>query len=126
MIEAYVQSLLDIVVASPIVSTFDVTLDKRTAHLGLIRGELRFLDDSRLHFRELVEVKGHVIRQMYSYHYQDAANTLLFRYDDTPHHPSLDTFPHHKHDRSEANVVEAVPPCLAEVLREIEAIHPLM
>lgn len=33
----------------------------------------------------------------YRYHCQDDANRLLFRYDDTPHFPDLDTFPHHKH-----------------------------
>ena len=126
MIEAYLQSLLDLVAASPIVRASDVTIDKRTPRLGLIRGDLYFADGSRLHFRELVEAEDKVIRRMYSYHYQDTDANLIFRYDDTPHHPDLDTFPHHKHDGGEMNVVTAVPPDLPAVLREIEAIHPLM
>lgn len=57
MIEAYLQSLLDTIAASPIVRASNVTLDKRTLRVGLIRGDLYFADGSRLHFRELVEVQ---------------------------------------------------------------------
>ncbi len=126
MIEAYLQSLLDLVEASPVVRASNVTLDKRTPHVGMIRGDLYFADDSCLHFRELVEVQTTVVRRMYSYHYQDADANLIFRYDDTPHHPGLSTFPHHKHDGNEADVVAAAPPDLSAVLQEIESIHPLM
>jgi len=126
LIEAYLQSLLDLVAASPIVRASDVTLDKRTPRLGLIHGDLYFVDGSRLHFRELVEAQDKVIRRMYSYHYQDTDANLIFRYDDTPHHPNLDTFPHHKHDGGETNAIATVPPDLPAVLQEIEAIHPLM
>jgi hypothetical protein len=126
LIEAYLQSLLELVAASPIVRASDVTLDKRASRVGLIRGDLYFADGSRLHFRELVEAQDEVVRRMYSYHYQDADANLIFRYDDTPHHPDLNTFPYHKHDGSETSVVAATPPNLPAVLREIEAIHPLM
>lgn len=125
MIEAYLQSLLNAIAASPIVRASNVTLDKRTLRAGLIRGDVYFADDSRLYFRELVEVQATVVRRMYSYHYQDANATTIFRYDDTPHHPDLSTFPHHKHTGSEADVVASTPPDLPAVLREIEAIHPI-
>jgi hypothetical protein len=39
LIEAYLQSLLDLVAASPIVRASDVTLDKRAPRVGLIRGD---------------------------------------------------------------------------------------
>jgi hypothetical protein len=55
-----------------------------------------------------------------------AASPIVRASDDTPHHPDLNTFPHHKHDGSETSVVAATPPDLPAVLREIEAIHPLM
>jgi hypothetical protein len=125
LIEAYLQSLLDVVAASPIVRASNVALDKRTLYAGLIRGDLYFADGSRLHFRELVEVQAQVVRRMYSYHYQAADAALIFRYDDTPHHPGLSTFPHHKHAGSETHVIPATPPDLPTVLQEIEAIHPL-
>jgi hypothetical protein len=68
LIEAYLQSLLEAITASPIVRASNVTLDRRTLRAGLIRGDLYFPDDSRLHFRELVEVQDQVVRRMYSYH----------------------------------------------------------
>jgi hypothetical protein len=126
LIEAYLQSLLDAITASPIVRASNVTLDKRTLRAGLIRGDLYFADGSHLHFRELMEVKDQVVRLMYSYHYQDASANLIFRYDDTPHHPGASTFPHHKHAGSEMNVIEATPPDLCAVLQEIESIHPVL
>jgi hypothetical protein len=125
LIEAYTQRLLDAVANLPIASTFNITLDKRTSHVGLIRGDVYFTNDSHLHFRELIEVRGTIVRKMYSYHYQDAKQALIFRYDDTPHHPGLDYFPYHKHDGSEANVIAAPPPDLDKVLTEIEALYPL-
>ena len=126
MIETYLQLLLDTVAASPIMRASNVVLDKRTLHAGLIRGDLYFADGSRLHFRELVEIQANVVvRQMYSYHYQRADDSLIFRYDDTPHHPGLLNFPHHKHVGSETSVISVSPPDLPTVLQEIEAIYPL-
>lgn len=51
-------------------------------------------------------------------------NNLIFRYDNTEHHQKLNlpTFPHHKHDGREDNVVKSDAPFLAEVLKEVEAI----
>jgi len=43
----------------------------------------------------------------------------VFRYDDTPHHPEVSTFPHHKHEQAEQNAFAAEPPTLATVLDEI-------
>ena len=121
MIEKYLKSLLDIVAASPLVRSSSLTLDRRTLHSGLIRGELNFVDGSCLYFRELVAVQARVIKKMYSYHYQRVDASLVFRYDDTPHFTDLLNFPHHKHVGSESNVLSAKPPDLAGVLHEIEA-----
>jgi hypothetical protein len=62
---------------------------------------------------------------MYSYHYQDAKQTLVFRYDDTAHFPNLAGFPHRKHIGSPAQVISAEPPDLTAVLQEIENSYPL-
>ncbi len=62
---------------------------------------------------------------MYSFHYQDSLDRLIFRYDDTPHHRELEGFPHHKHIAGEAKVEGVNPPDLASVLSEIERMYPL-
>jgi len=61
-----------------------------------------------------------VRRVTYKFHYQRADGTLAFRYDDASHHPHLLTFPNHKHIGD--SVVEAQPPDLADILREIESL----
>lgn len=125
MLETYFQGLLDAIAASPIVRLHDVTLDKRAPRAGLIRGDLYFADSSRLHFRELVEFQTDVVRLRYSYHYQRADDSLIFRYDDTAHYPDLPNFPHHKHVGDETTIVSASPPGLRAVLLEIETTYPL-
>ncbi len=125
LIEDYVQSLLIVAADSPIVSSSKIVLDKRTNRSGLIRGDLYFPDGSRLHFRVLVDIQEAFVCLMYSYHYQDSSGKLIFRYDDTPHHPELATFPHHKHVELEENVKPSEPPSLARVLSDIERIFPL-
>ena len=120
MIEDYVQHLLATIAACPLVQTNNLTLDKRAPQAAMIRGELIFIDGSCLYFRELVELQNTVIRRMYSYHYQDRDAALIFRYDDTPHHPHIRTFPHHKHHQKENCVLPAAPPDLSAVIHEIE------
>ncbi|MBI5566832.1 MAG: hypothetical protein HY870_18165 [Chloroflexi bacterium] len=73
-------------------------------------------------FRELVDLEATPSRLMYSYHYQRADASLVFRYDDTPHYPELPGFPHHKHADSEPAVLPVPPPDLVAVLDEIERI----
>lgn len=119
-IEAYLQALLATIAATPNVHSSDVALDQRSTQSGLIRGDIYFADGSLLHFRELIDLETEPIRLMYSYHYQRADSLLVFRYDDTPHHPELPNFPHHRHGDHEPNVVAAAPPDLSTVLKEIE------
>jgi len=125
LVEEYLRALLDAVNASPLVRSSSVTLDRRTLQSGLVRGELVFADGSCLYFRELIEARERIIKRMYSYHYQRADEVMVFRYDDTPHFPSLAGFPYHKHIGPEGNVAETEPPALSDILGEIEAMYPV-
>jgi len=124
-IDHYVRSLLELVAASPVVRSSNIVLDKRTLRSALVRGDLYFLDGSRLHFRELIDVQASTVRLMYSYHYQKADGALVFRYDDTPHHTNVPGFPFHKHVSQEDTVIAAEPPDLRSVLQEIQNIYPI-
>ena len=53
----------------------------------------------------------------YRYHFQDEQNSLIFRYDSTPHFPNLSSFPHHKHLFD--NVIACEKPHIADVLQEV-------
>jgi hypothetical protein len=100
-VEKYLQELVSTIDACPYVESSGVSLDSRGPDVGLLRGEARFLDGSRLFFRELLDFESDAVRVMYSYHYQRSDSSLVFRYDDTPHHPGLPHFPHHKHQLKE-------------------------
>jgi hypothetical protein len=126
-IEAYFQQLREAIDACPVVRSFNVTYDKRGSHEGFIRGEVHFVDGSMLHLREFVDVESGVERLTYVYHYVDPAKNLVFRYDNTGHHKKLNlsTYPHHKHEGTEHNVVASSAPDLAVVLSEIETLVKL-
>jgi len=126
-IEVYFQQLRETIDACPIVRSFNVTYDKRGSHEGFIRGEVYFVDGSTLHLREFVDVEIEVDRLTYVYQYMDPAKKLVFRYDNTGHHKKLDlvTYPHHKHEGSEHNIVASPAPDLTVVLSEIGTLMEL-
>jgi hypothetical protein len=118
LIEEYFKSSGSYIADCPHVTESQIRNDKRSFYIGIVEGEIRFTDNSFLHFIEFVNVKEGVNRYKYSYHYQDKAEKVVFRYDMAPHHKEIKTFPHHKHMGSE-EVVESIAPSLSEVLQEI-------
>ena len=112
LIEEYFQSIGGYIADCPYVAESQIRNDKRSFYIGVVEGEIRFTDNSSLHFIEFVNVKEGVSRYKYSYHYQDKAEKVVFRYDMAPHH---------KHLGSE-KVIESLAPSLGKVLQEIEGI----
>ena len=119
MIDSYFRQFDALIAAAGIVHSSSITHDKRSTFVGFTRGSVYFLDGSVLHIREFVTVQHGAERYMYAYHYQRPDGNIAFRYDNTPHFPTLSTFPHHKHEGDETNVVAADPPELEQVLTEI-------
>ena len=90
---------------------------------GQFLARLSFYDASLLEAAETVRLEdGDIIKDRYSYHYQKSNNDLVFRYDNAPHHPEIETFPHHKHVESDDNVIASQPPDMSEVLVEIDGV----
>jgi hypothetical protein len=105
--------------ASPFVHEPKFEIDDRE-EVQFIRADVYFIDNSLLHFRELwIWQEGQRFKKAYTYHYQRADGTMVFRYDNAPHFPNLPTAPHHKHI-GETDVVAANAPDLQSVLNEIE------
>lgn len=76
---------------------------------GNLRGRLRFWDSSVLVFSEVLVTQGVVLQKVeYSYHYQTADGTRIFRYNNAPHHRLIATFPHHKHTIE--GIIDSKPP----------------
>ena len=88
---------------------------------GRFSARVSFYDESSLETHEKVSLEdGDIVKDRYSYHYQKSDASLIFRYDNAPHHPEIETFPHHKHVGSDENVIAAQPPDLSDVLKEID------
>lgn len=120
MIEDYFRQIETILATASFIHSSSLTYDKRSTDIGFIRGDIYFLDGSQLHLREFVNVEHGTERYMYAYHYQNSDGAFVFRYDNSPHFPNLSTFPHHKHEASETNILEASIPDLQAVLAEIQ------
>jgi hypothetical protein len=91
------------------------------ATLGYVRGRVQFFDGSELHFREYVDTTLPEPRLMYVYHYQDAHQQLIFRYDDAAHKPALSQA-EHKHTAGGIQLI--LPPSLQDVIGEIVRLLP--
>lgn len=86
-----------------------------------VRGNLIFIDLSFLEFAIYVLEKGKkFVFDKYRFQYMDYRKRLIFRYDNTPHHKDISTFPLHKHLR-DGKVVESTIPQFREILEEITA-----
>jgi hypothetical protein len=126
-IEIYFQQIRQVIDECVFLQLSTVTYDERGAHEGFIRGELDFGWLSA----PLARVCGRRDRDRPSdvrLSVMGAARSLIFRYDDTGHHKELGlpTYPNHKHEGSEDNVVSSSAPDLASILGEIEALVQLL
>jgi hypothetical protein len=53
----------------------------------------------------VLEAQGRLEVTKYRHHWQDRHSRLLKRWDNAPHYPAIDTFPHHLPDGTEDYVV---------------------
>ncbi len=61
-----------------------------------IKAKIMFIDNSFLSIFHHVHDENGLFSFDYRYHYMDSKNTMIFRYDNAPHHPEVQSFPHHK------------------------------
>ena len=86
-----------------------------------VRIRIRFENGPLLELNEAVIVEADQIQHLgYRYHLQDGENRLVFRYDNTPHFPHLESAPHHKHLPS--GVVPSQQPSIPQIVEEIKAL----
>lgn len=78
-------------------------------------------DDSLLQCVERIrQLSDGLVTEKYSFHWQRADGSLIRRWDNAPHHPEIDTFPHHVHDGDENHVLAHEAVDVFAVLERIE------
>jgi hypothetical protein len=94
-----------------------VSFELRPGDQGYVTGSVLFRDQSTLFFREYLDSSaGQVSKLMCSYHWQDADELLVFRYDNARHRPPLAMLDH-KHTAD--GIVSSQEPTLGTVLAEV-------
>ena len=120
-IEAYLAEMKERFVNDPLVVQFLVIRERSTLVDGHIRAWLELSDSSQLEFSEYMQrsSEGEIAVITYSYHWSNADNELIKRWDNAPHYPNLPGFPDHIHDGETGEVTSGQPMSIAAVLAEI-------
>ena len=84
--------------AAPYVLSSDVRFEEIDVNECYVRGVLTLIGGFELHVAEYVVTEPDVQRPKYRYHLQTSSGELVSRWDNAPHHPTVPTFPDHRHD----------------------------
>ena len=120
-IDAYLAAMKDRFVTDPLVTQLHVIRERSTLIDGYLRARLALADGSQLEFSEYMQRSsaGEIVVITYSYHWADANNQLIMRWDNTPHFPGLPGFPDHIHDGATGEVTAGQPMSIFTVLDAI-------
>lgn len=120
-ISDYIAELEALINSSKIVSSYNLTIDRKTADIAFVSGKIDFRDGTTLDFKEFVEEsEGSIEKYKYGYNYRKGLDSI-FRYDNAPDPRSKDikTFPYHKHLK-DGTIAESSYVKLSNVISEIE------
>jgi hypothetical protein len=120
-IDAYLEAIKERFVTDPVVTQFQIIRERSTLMDGYLRARLALADGSQLEFSEYMQRSSdrEIVVTTYSYHWADANNQLIVRWDNTPHFPDLPGFPDHMHDGVTGEVTPGQPMSIFAVLDEI-------
>ncbi|MBI3360318.1 MAG: hypothetical protein HY023_04330 [Chloroflexi bacterium] len=93
----YYDSLQSLVTASPLVASTDLQFREIDVNECYIRGVLTLANGFELHLAEYIATAPEIRRPKYRYHLQQPDGTRVARWDNAPHHPEIQTHPHHRH-----------------------------
>ncbi len=123
MLVNYIKSIEELIATSPEViefiilrrSFYETDLEK----ILIYRFKVKFKDNSTVEITErLIEFTNKIKRTKYSYHFQDKNGKLIKRWDNAPHHPEIESYPHHLHI-SESRVIKSNEISGFDILKEL-------
>ena len=112
MIEDYFQRVEEILREFPSIRSRILTHKTHNDFQGYISGKVVFENGYSLEFAEVVDTEE-ASKVKYRYRYMDEKQSLIFRYDNAPHHKEVKSFPHHKH--ASDKVTDSKEPGLNEI-----------
>jgi len=120
-IAEYFETIKDRLFIVSFVADFRIVKQVDRSNNGHLRARVTFTDNSQLEFSEFIEqgAEDEIRVVTYSYHWADENETLICRWDNTPHFPKLENAPHHLH-RADGQVISGQAIDIFGVLDEIE------
>lgn len=100
-----------------IISSVAILRQEQRTALSITKLKVVFNDKSVIFLREII-IENVLVD--YSYHWQNADGKLLIRWDNAAHYPGISTFPHHKHEETENNVLASEQLSLIDVFNFIK------
>jgi hypothetical protein len=117
VIDEHLDEIEKIIKGDPLVILSDFQRIYTSQNTAYIKAKVRFIDNSFLSIFHHVHDENGLFGFDYRYHYMDSKNTMIFRYDNAPHHPEVQSSPHHKHTSS--GIKESEMPNIKDILSEI-------
>ena len=97
MIIKYFAKFDEIINNADFITSSEIQKRKVNDFLGIIQGQI-IIGDKTLDLLEVIIITDQQLsKKKYKYHFQNSEGSLMFRYDNAPHHKEIETFPHHKH-----------------------------
>lgn len=103
---------------SEIISSYQILQNEEVEGGRKFKAIIRFIDSSRLEGRDFVFPQ----KRYYSFHWMKDDNSLIIRWDNAEHHPTIKTFPFHLHFGKKENLQESPEVTLYDVLNYIKGI----
>lgn len=121
--ENYFRLALAAIIAVGYLENYQIVREQITDSNGQFRIRVTFSDRSWLELSEFFRKndQGEIDLISYSYQWMDKNNNLRMRWDNARHYPNLPSFPHHRHDGDEKNVLPGEPMNLLKALDHIAA-----
>ena len=88
-----------------------------TDNPNYIKLKISFVNEDILHIRE--SWSGEKLER-YAYYWLGSDNNLKIGWDNTPHHPKIESYPHHKHFKQQSNIQASEERTLEAVLKFIK------
>ena len=111
--------MLDLLIRfKPVIKSYHISLYEQEGEILRFKAQLTFINDSKLFIKEyLFENK----ERKYAYHWQEVNGQLRARWDNSPHHRHITTFPHHKHETG--GITASYERNLRDILEVIRQTH---
>jgi hypothetical protein len=117
MITKYFAQFDEIINRADFITSSQIQKRKVNDFLGIIEGKI-MIEAKTLDILEVILITNQQItKKKYKYHFQNTDNSLIFRYDNAPHHSEIKTFPHHQH--LPGKIIACNEPNLLQIFSEI-------